>query len=238
MPEFLARDAVRRVDALAIERYGYSGLVLMENAGRGTADVIEEKFLAAMPGHKPLVVIFCGVGNNAGDGFVIARHLDLRGYEVAIILLAPPEKLAGDALHNFRLLEKTGVKQLSLHGKDFEGTNTALQNATVLVDALLGTGATGALRSPYDIAVSLMTTVANELGVPVVAVDLPTGLDADTGEPGPMVVHAAVTCTFVAKKQGFSNPAAKESTGEVVVLDIGVPESIVSEAAAEAAATD
>jgi len=132
----ISRDESRRIDRRAIEEYGLTGLVLMENAGRGVADRVE-RFGISSP-----VVICCGKGNNAGDGFVVARHLDLRGYPVRVLVWADADELTGDAGINFHVLQKMDLP-LVLFGKNYEPgpLDAALAGAAWIVDALLGTGA-------------------------------------------------------------------------------------------------
>jgi NAD(P)H-hydrate epimerase len=266
-PAVLTRDQVRRVDALAIERYGMSGLVLMENAGRGAVDALlafdpsllngsnspptgpprgpgsaAERLptsnpegvalqLAANPERQaaPQVVILCGKGNNAGDGFVIARHLEIRGVAVRVLLLAPPNELTGDAKANFAILQHADVPIVDVSVGSLEShLNQYAAGAAWLVDALLGTGATGEPREPYAAAIRWM----NAQPARRLAVDLPSGLDCDTGEPANATVRADLTATFVAAKPGFLTVQAKPYVGELRIIDIGVPPRLVREAAA------
>jgi NAD(P)H-hydrate epimerase len=230
----LTRQQIREVDRRAIEEYGMSGLVLMENAGRGVADKLCE-WLAnrvagagpkGSPGDAPLTVICCGKGNNGGDGFVVVRHLDLRGCPVKVLLLADPAELTGDAAANYRILEKSDLHvEVFTDLLDSNRFDRSLASADWIVDALLGTGATGDPRPPYDQAIVRI----NASGKPVVAIDLPSGLDFDTGQPGTPTIRAAHTCTFVAAKPGFFAPGAKQFTGDVHVLDIGAPRKLTEE---------
>ncbi len=214
----LTRAQLREVDRLAIERFGMSGLVLMENAGRGVADV-----LCGLDPRGP-IVICCGKGNNGGDGFVIARHLDLRGLSVRVLLFANPAELTGDAAANYHILKTCGAAiETFTVPVDAERLSQRLRDADWIVDALLGTGATGEPRSPYAEAIAAI----NASGKPVVAVDLPSGLDCDTGAAARNAVRAAHTCTFVAAKPGFFVPTAKPYVGQLHVLDIGAPRQIL-----------
>ena len=211
----LTRDQCRELDRRAIDEYGISGLVLMENAGRGLVDVLERLGIAGP------VVILCGKGNNAGDGFVIARHLEIRGHACKVLLLCPPTELTGDAAANFAILEKTNVPivetpdELDAHGR----------GADWIVDAMLGTGARGEPRPPFDAAIAWM----NAQPAKKLAVDVPSGLDCDTGQPAVHTVRADHTCTFAAMKIGFTQPAARELTGTVHVCDIGTPLRLVED---------
>jgi NAD(P)H-hydrate epimerase len=193
----LSRQEVREVDRRAIDEYGMLGLVLMENAGRGCADVL------CQLGCDDLIVIACGKGNNAGDGFVIARHLDLRGFSAKIVLLAPPGELRGDAAANYQILRNSGVPIVDLSSPfDAAVFDRELTGASWIVDALLGTGASGPPRHPFDEAIRRM----NAAPCRRLAVDLPSGLDCDSGQPAEPTIRADHTCTFVAPKVGFSAP--------------------------------
>ena len=147
----------------------------MENAGRGVADVLCRLGIAGP------VVICCGKGNNAGDGFVIARHLDLRGHPVRVLLWAKPEELTGDAATNFHILAKTDVP-IEVFGDDARcdaHCRSLCDGAAWIVDALLGTGARGEPRPPFDAVIDQLNAAA----APKLAIDLPSGLDCDTGHP-------------------------------------------------------
>jgi len=212
----LSREAARELDRRAVDEYGMSGLMLMENAGRGVADRLCEL------GVSGPVVICCGQGNNGGDGFVVARHLDLRGYAVRVLLFADPGGLKGDAAVNYRIIERSGlpIRQVvptQLHDE--------LAGASWIVDALLGTGARGEPRPPFDMAIEQMNAAA----IPILAVDLPSGLDCDTGQPARHTIRATHTCTFVAQKPGFLVPVAKQYLGVVHVVDIGAPRQLTEE---------
>ncbi len=228
----LTREQVRRVDGIAIERYGLPGVVLMENAGRGAAELLRSLGAGR-------VTICCGRGNNGGDGFVIARHLEIAGCEVKVLLFADPATLWGDAAINYGVLEKAGA-DVRVLAKDivYEALVDALAGSRWVVDALLGTGATELPRPPYPEVIRAINAAA-AAGAKVLAVDLPSGLDADRGEPfrdesgryGPCV-KADFTATFVARKAGFDRPASREFTGDVAVIDIGVPRRVIEEARA------
>ncbi|MFN0019817.1 MAG: NAD(P)H-hydrate epimerase [Pirellulaceae bacterium] len=210
----LTREQVRSIDGKAIGEFGMSGLVLMENAGRGCTDKLCEL------GIRGKVMIVCGRGNNGGDGFVIARHLDARGHDVRVVLIAKPEELRGDAAANYSVLNKAGFL---VFGE--ESLKEELPSADWIVDALLGTGVSGDPRPPIsDVIKWLNASSARKL-----AVDLPSGLDCDTGLPGNPTFRADHTCTFVAPKVGFANTAAKQFLGTVSVHDIGVPRKLLEE---------
>jgi NAD(P)H-hydrate epimerase len=214
----LSRAEVREVDRRAIEEYGMSGLVLMENAGRGCVDT-----LCRLGCGGPVAVV-CGKGNNAGDGFVIARHLDLRAVPVRIVLLGSASDMRGDAAANYAIIARCTVPIVDL-SQHFDVTqfDEQLAGAEWIVDALLGTGAAGTPRPPMDAAIRRL----NAASAKRLAVDLPSGLDCDSGEPGDPTFRANHTCTFVAAKTGFSNPKAAPYLGQVHVLDIGAPRRVL-----------
>jgi len=216
----LSRLQVREVDRRAIEEYGMSGLVLMENAGRGCVDT-----LMGLGCRGPVGVV-CGKGNNAGDGFVIARHLDLRRVPVKAVLLGSPADLRGDAAANYSVLAHCAIPIVDLSGQFDAAAFLELMNGMEwIVDALLGTGATGAPRWPMDEAIR----IANGATARRLAVDLPSGLDCDSGEAAEPTFRADHTCTFVAAKIGFASPKAAEFLGQVHVLDIGAPRRLIEE---------
>ncbi|MGI8978662.1 MAG: NAD(P)H-hydrate epimerase [Pirellulaceae bacterium] len=210
----LTREQVRSIDRKAIEDYGMSGLVLMENAGRECADKLCELRI------RGKVVIVCGKGNNGGDGFVVARHLDARGFVVRVVLAAEPDELRGDAAANYAILKQAGFSFAAA-----DRMREELTGADWIVDALLGTGATGDPRQPIASVIGTL----NASSARKVAIDLPSGLECDTGLPGHPTFRADHTCTFVAPKVGFANPAAKEYLGTVSVHDIGVPRKLLEE---------
>lgn len=212
----LSRQAVRQVDRWAIEQIGLPGGVLMENAGRQVADTA----LQLLDGRQPRsVAIVAGSGNNGGDGFVLARHLAVRGIEATVYLIGPREKLTPDADVNFEALIRLGLPVVEMAPEEVPQLAGQLAAAGLVVDAVGGTGINGDLRGPAAEAARQI----NAAGACVLAVDIPTGLDCDSGLPGNPTVRAAVTVTFVARKVGFDNPASVPYTGRVVVADIGVP---------------
>jgi NAD(P)H-hydrate epimerase len=216
----LSRQQVREVDRRAIEEYGMCGLVLMENAGRGVA----EAMLAV--GVEGPVVVCCGKGNNGGDGFVIARHLSNRGKQVRVLLFANPAEVRGDAAANWRIMERAAIEH-EVFGADVSVDRLIerFADANWIVDALLGTGASGEPHPPT----SLVIEAINAANKRVMAVDLPSGLDCDTGTPAQNTIVADHTCTFVAVKPGMLVDGAEHFTGRVHVIDIGVPRRLIQE---------
>lgn len=217
----MSRDEVREVDRRAIEEFGLPGVVLMENAGRGCVDWLEELGISGR------VVICAGKGNNGGDGFVIARHLENRGHDVRVLLFASTDGMQGDAKINYQVIERAGTSiraftELPLR----EELDQELSSADWIIDALLGTGIKSSLRAPFPTIINAI----NDAPARTMAIDLPSGQDCDTGLPvdpkNPLAVQADFTATFVARKLGFENSASSALTGEVRVIDIGVPHSM------------
>lgn len=215
----MTREAVRAFDAWAINEMGIPGVVLMENAAGHCSRVIAEHYgRHAREG----VCLFCGAGNNGGDGFVIARHLHNAGMPVKIVLCADPAKIKGDAKVNYDICRAMGLpmQAVDLETETLCGTvEDAVAGCGLLVDAVLGTGLQGELKSEAAVLISSI----NSHNIPIVAVDIPSGLDCDRGVPLPVCVEATATVTFVALKQGFvDNPESRAATGRVFVADIGV----------------
>jgi NAD(P)H-hydrate epimerase len=215
----LTRDQARALDRRAIDEIGVPGVVLMENAGRGIAELIRAL------GVRGTVAVCCGPGNNGGDGFVIARHLDNARVPVRVVLFSDPARLAGDAAVNYRVLTAGGVPVEVIQEPDAETLRRELAAAEWVVDALFGSGQRGPVRPPFDRVVAAI----NGSGAKVTAVDLPTGLDCDTGRPEGPTVRADHTATIAAEKQGFASPDAAAWLGRVHVIDMGVPRRLLEE---------
>jgi NAD(P)H-hydrate epimerase len=214
----LTRRQVREVDRRAIENFHIPGIVLMENAARNAADVAWE-----MLDRRPQnVTIVCGGGNNGGDGLAIARHLHNRGANVQILLAIDPIKYAGDAAINWSIVQAMG---LEVAGADEAAELLSPFAANLIIDALFGTGLA---QPPRPDAQSLIHRI-NASTVPILAIDLPSGMDCDTGQPLEACVRATRTVTFVAEKSAFANPDSTDFTGEITVADIGCPRELIDE---------
>ena len=215
----MTRDEVRAFDSWAINTLGIPGMVLMENAGRSCAELIKDK-LQDVAG--PRVCIFCGTGNNGGDGYVIARHLINSGFKVVVVVCGDRNKIKGDAKLNLDILERLGrrIERLNLRAGDIGGQVGAFAaDADMLVDSLFGTGLSGQLSDEYK---QLIDSI-NAQGCPILAVDIPSGLDCDSGQPLGAAVRADYTVTFVAVKKGFTSAGgAAAYTGEIFTASIGV----------------
>jgi hydroxyethylthiazole kinase-like uncharacterized protein yjeF len=215
----MSRDEARAFDAWAINELGVPGIVLMENAGRSCAQFIIETLSKVK---KPKVCIFCGTGNNGGDGFVIARHLLNAGFAVTVVVCGSIAKIRGDARVNLDILTGLGLKieRLDMEGaKTIDARVTKVANeANMIIDAIFGTGLTGTLGDEYK---RLIESI-NELGCPVLSVDIPSGLDCDTGLPLGAAIKANCTVTFIAVKKGFVFENVRAYTGDIFIASIGV----------------
>jgi NAD(P)H-hydrate epimerase len=213
---YLTREQAREIDRIAMEEVGIPGIALMENAARGIADVAR----ARLAGGLGPVAVVCGPGKNGGDGFAAARHLSNAGLEVRVHLVVPPEAYpdGSDAGTNLRILRAMGVPVR---------TDVDLAGAAMVLDGIFGTGLTRPVRDPYVAAVRAIHA-AGAAGAYVVAIDLPSGLDANTGAVLGIAVHARCTATMVAPKAGFLLGEGPRLVGEVCIVDIGAPPSLVT----------
>jgi len=201
------------IDRFAIEKIGIPGMVLMENAGREVIAVIKE-MLGAVENKN--IIIFCGKGNNGGDGFVIARYLLNMAANVKIYLIGKIDEVKGEAHSNLKILRSLGHKVLPVSSMEHIDWN---EGAHLVVDALLGTGVQGALKG-------LMAEVVesiNKMNAPVLSVDFPTGMETDTGVVSGVCVKSSKTVTMAFLKSGLLISPGREQAGEIIVADIGIP---------------
>jgi hydroxyethylthiazole kinase-like uncharacterized protein yjeF len=216
----LDNDAMREADRHTIEDLGVPGLELMENAAAGVVDALRECYPEARR-----ILILCGRGNNGGDGLAAARLLAGGGLEIKVLLFAKPEHLSPDAAENFRQAESTGVSIVVVEGEDLSALDIELapDPPDLVVDALLGTG----IDRPLGGRLAHVVQKIEGAALVVVAVDVPTGLSGSSaGVPGP-VMPAELTVTFAALKHCHVLPPACLHCGEVAVVDIGIPPSVV-----------
>lgn len=218
MARTVTTQKMRRLEVLAEKRYGIPTLLLMENAGRSVADWIHE----SLKHRKKRILVLSGQGNNGGDGFCAARHLTNRGHHVTTIFLGVERRLKADALVNFRILKKMRMKHYPRSHWSSRLARRELRKADLVVDALLGTGLTRDLREPYLSAVGAM----NASDKKIVSVDVPSGLDSDTGKVHGDAVRAYVTVTLGYPKLGITKPPARKYAGRIVVGDISLPKSL------------
>ncbi len=218
----LSCEAIRNCDQTAIERYHIPGVVLMENAGRGAAEAIIDYLKESPSQDPPRVLIVAGTGNNGGDGFVVARQLDLHGIESEILICGPREKVGGDARVNLDIIEAMGLPVRFFCDESDEAWNAIIETTAgqcvLIVDAMLGTGLTGPPREPFSTTIHAI----NRLDKPVIALDIPSGLNGDTGEAYDPTIRADLTLTFAAMKTGFGLGDAHQYVGDIFIQPIGI----------------
>ena len=220
--KFCTAAEMRRLDEKTIKECGLPGVVLMENAGRGAAFLTADHF-GSLAGRKASVV--CGRGNNGGDGFVMARIFHGWGAQVRVFLLGDPDKVAGDALVNLNVARKMSLEIIEIK-EEAHLNRLDLSEAEVIVDAVFGTGLNSEVRGLYRGAIELI----NQAGGFVAAVDIPSGVDADTGQILGEAVKADLTATFGLPKIGLLLPPGRELAGRLEIVDIGIPPHILAEA--------
>lgn len=209
----LTAAEARNLDRWAIERLGIPSLVLMENAAIALADAVGERFPAVRR-----VAIFCGPGNNGGDGLALGRQLATRDYDVELLLAAFGRPLANDCSRQLETCQAIGLDLVDLGGDWRPAVANAL-SADLVVDALFGTGLSRALEAPWSELVEAMGAT----GAPILAVDLPSGLDASSAHPPGVALRATLSVTFGAARIAHLLPPAADFVGEVAVADLGVP---------------
>ncbi len=211
---------MKQMDRQTIESFGIPGIVLMENAGSGATRVLLEQF----PDLKQKRVgIVAGRGNNGGDGFVIARYLAHRNIKVSVYLLAEQASISGDAAANLRLLAPSGVPVVEMPNQsEFSKHKSNLRHQDLWIDAILGTGLTSNVKGYFKDVIDFI----NSSHKPVFAVDIPSGLNSDTGQPCGTCVKAQVTSTFAFAKTGHILFPGASYTGKLEIIDIGIPPHI------------
>ncbi len=215
-------DEMQKMDKDTIETFGIPGRVLMENAGRGAFDMLMRQFPDIVPGK---VGVIAGRGNNGGDAFVVARYLAEKNVTTTVFLLSAREKLKGDADANFALVEKLARKHAHLtitempDEEAFDRHKTAMLHHDLFVDGVLGTGLTSDVKGFFRDVIEWL----NQSGRPVFSIDIPSGLDADTGRVCGVAVKADATATFAHAKAGHVLQPGKGHTGVLEVVDIGIP---------------
>lgn len=222
--KLMSKDAVtakqiQKIDDIAINKYGIPSIVLMENAGRTVSLEIKKM----LPKNKrSMVIVFCGHGNNAGDGFVVARNLKESVEDVKIFILGGAKDLKQDAKINYDI-----VRKLKIPLKEFKAVNLAMINevkkADMIVDAIFGVGLNRALEGLFFETVQAI----NKFSKKVVSIDVPTGLDATKGSIYGIAVKADKTVTFSLPKRGLFCGQGKKVAGKIVVVDIGIPKEII-----------
>jgi NAD(P)H-hydrate epimerase len=219
----LNTQQMREADRRTIEDIGLPSIVLMENAGRQAVAAMEAAFDDLATSH---VAVLCGRGNNGGDGFVVARTLAQRGVQSTVFLLGAVADVRGDARTNLEVLGRVGLTVVEIsNAQDWELHFSEVSECDLIVDAMVGTGFSGALSGLLETVVADV----NGLGVPVVAIDLPTGVSADSHEVAGSAVEASMTVTLAAPKIPLVFPPADAYAGDLVIADIGIPPPVVDE---------
>ncbi len=211
---FLSVKDARELDNFIINILGVESLILMENAGRSVVDLVEKEF-----NKKSNVAVFCGKGNNGGDGFVVARHLLTRGFKVEVYLAGKESEISKDAKTNLFLAFKSGMKINELNEKNIPLLKRKINKYNIIIDALLGIGIKNETRGMIS---NLIDLINNSLAK-IISVDVPSGFDADNGVMLGRCVKSDFTVTFLAKKRGFLRKEAKDLCGNVIVENLGFP---------------
>lgn len=210
---------IQNLDRIAIEQYGIPSLVLMENAGWAVAD---EVFKLLKHPRQDKVYIFCGLGNNAGDGFVAARHLIDRSVKTRIFIVGEAGHLKSDALVNYQILKRLNCPVQEIQKVD-QAFLKDIRKAEIIVDAIFGLGLNREITGPFRAVIEAL----NRSQKRIVAVDIPSGLDGTTGKIYGVCVKAHRTVTFSFIKKGFLEKEGPKHVGKVVVADIGIPEKLL-----------
>ncbi len=217
----LTAAQMREADRYTIEEIGLPSLVLMENAGRQVVAAVESAFPDL---DERQVAVLCGRGNNGGDGFVVARTMRQREIDVTVFVLGPLAEVRGDARVNLEILGRLGLPVVEIAGEQqWELHSSEVRGCTLIVDALFGTGLKSALSGLLETVVADV----NSMGIPVVAVDLPSGMSADTQEVIGPCIQASLTVTLAAPKLPLVLPPARLLAGDLVVADIGIPDEVI-----------
>jgi hydroxyethylthiazole kinase-like uncharacterized protein yjeF len=217
--KILTAAEMREVDRLTTEKYRVPSLTLMENAGKSVAEFIQSRFPDFA---RRRIIVLCGKGNNGGDGFVSARHLLKMGAKPLMYLFADPREVKGDASANLKRWKQAGGKVTVVRdAAALNSVKSGLSDKSIIVDALLGTGARGPVEGLLRGVIEMVN--GRNTGSRVVSIDIPSGLHADTGETQSAAVVANYTVTFTAPKPGLFLSTAARSIGELAVRQIGTP---------------
>ncbi|MDR1510509.1 MAG: NAD(P)H-hydrate dehydratase [Synergistaceae bacterium] len=217
MKKYFDSHAVREADKKCPEVFGIPGEILMENAGRGAADIIAENY----PGARRILIL-CGPGNNGGDGFVAARHLDAAGYSATVISTRAPKDYLNEARFAAIAAVKSGIRVLREDSLGDEDISSEVRGADVVVDALLGTGSSGTPRAGVRRLIEMSSGHGH-----IVAFDIPSGVNSDTGEVGDVSVCAELTIAFLAERPGHAVAPGTFRCGTTVTAGIGVKPDLV-----------
>src|SRR4051794_20632143 len=214
---------MREADRRTIEEIGISSLVLMENAGRQVVAAMEAVH-GDLQDHA--VAVLCGRGNNGGDGFVVARTLLQRGVDVSVFLIGRVADVRGDARVNLEILGRLGLTTVEVaDSQAWELHFSEVSNCTLIVDAMFGTG----LNAPLTGLLETVVADVNGSGIPVVAIDVPSGLPSDSHDVMGDSIEAGMTVTLAAPKISLVLPPAETRAGDIVIADIGIPIELIDQ---------
>src|SRR5712692_1801536 len=212
---------MREADRRTIDDIGISSLVLMENAGRQAVAAMETMYSDLS---ERQVAVLCGRGNNGGDGFVVARTLVQRGVDVSVFLIGRVADVRGDARANLEILGRLGLTVVEIaDSQAWELHFSEVSDSTLIIDAIFGTG----LNTPVSGFIESIVADVNASGITVVAIDLPSGLSADSPEPIGPCIDAGLTVTLAAPKLPLVLPPAEMHAGDIVIADIGIPTEVL-----------
>lgn len=214
-------DEMRKIDSQTINEIGIHGIVLMENAGLAVVNAIVDEFPAS---EFRKVSIFVGKGNNGGDGLVVARHLANKGYKVKTYILSEAEKFSGDALVNLQIAQKINLPiEFILSEDQLEKHKNDISQSDIIVDSIFGTGLKSAVRG----FIANLIEFLNSTHITIIAIDLPSGLDADYGKIDGFCIHANLTITMALPKRGLLLFPGANHVGRLKIADIGIPDSVI-----------
>ncbi|MBW1801534.1 MAG: NAD(P)H-hydrate epimerase, partial [Deltaproteobacteria bacterium] len=214
---------IQEMDRWAIQGLGIAGAVLMENAARGATRIFLDHFDCTQ---KTRVVIICGRGNNGGDGYVMARYLHQKKLTVTVLVLSALEKISGDARINLDIIKRLGLDILEVSGPDeWAKCRRTVSECDIIIDGILGTGLNSSVRGFYGQVIEEI----NALNRPVMAIDIPSGLNADTGQVMGVAVKADLTVTFGFPKFGQAVFPGADLVGRLCRVDIGIPDRVLQE---------
>lgn len=215
----LSVKKIQKLDEDTIKKYGVPSLILMENAGRTISNEIRRLLKSRI---QKSACVVCGIGNNAGDGFVAARHLLDAGFDVSIYVAGSAKKLKVDAKKNYQILKnlKYSIKEV----KNFSAADiNTIKGADVVVDAIFGVGLNRKIIEPFKSIIETLNHEANR----IISVDIPSGLDGTTGKTFGACIRANRTVSFTVAKKGFFVNDGPAHTGKVIVRDIGIPKKLI-----------
>jgi hydroxyethylthiazole kinase-like uncharacterized protein yjeF len=217
---------MQRADHISADRYGVPVLLLMENAGRAVANAAERLLRTGSAKRRTgrrTIFVFCGAGHNGGDGIAAARTLHNRGHRVEAWLLKDPGDWKGSVALHYQMARRMGVRFRGFEGIPARRRRADLRSADLLIDALLGTGARGPVDGLFGEAIETINAALK----PVLSVDIPSGLNPNTGKPMGPCVRAGLTLTLAAAKPGLTKSAARRYVGRLAVAEIGIPRQLL-----------